>query len=135
MFGDGHALIQPVYDADVASAVVAAVRQHCEPAGFYNVSGRAPLTYRQFIEAIAAAVGTKPHFVHLPVRASAGLFEAAHRLIPHFRFNGEHVWHTTEDRAFDWSAGGAVFGFVPHSFKEGLTLQLERMGSSSGAEW
>ncbi|MFA4932318.1 MAG: NAD-dependent epimerase/dehydratase family protein [Caldisericia bacterium] len=42
MFGDGHALIQPVYDADVASAVVAAVRQHCEPVGFYNVSGRIP---------------------------------------------------------------------------------------------
>lgn len=134
MFGDGHALIQPVYDADVASAVVAAVRQHCEPAGFYNVSGRTPLTYRQFIEAIAAAVGTRPHFVHLPVRASAALFETGHRLIPRFRFNGEQVWRTMEDRAFDWSAAQEAFGFVPHSFEDGLRLQLERMGSSAGAE-
>jgi len=134
MFGDGHALIQPVYDADVASAVVAAVRQHCEPAGFYNVSGRAPLTYRQFIETIAAAVGTKPHFVHLPVRASAALFETAHRLVPRFHFSGEQVWRTTDDRGFDWSAAGAAFGFAPRSFEEGLTLQLERMDSSARAE-
>lgn len=134
MFGDGHALVQPVYDADVASAVVAAVRQHCEPAGFYNVSGRTPLTYRQFIETIAAAVGTRPHFVHLPVRASAALFETAHRLVPRFHFSGEQVWRTTDDRGFDWSAAGAAFGFAPHSFEEGLTLQLERMDSSAGAE-
>jgi len=134
MFGDGHALIQPVYDADLASAVVAAVRQHCEPAGFYNVSGRTPLTYRQFIEAIAAAVSTRPHFVHLPVRASAALFETAHRLVPRFPFDGEQVWRTTDDRAFDWSAAGAAFGFAPRSFEEGLTLQLERMDSSAGAE-
>lgn len=134
MFGDGHALIQPVYDADVASVVVTAVRQHCEPAGFYNVSGRTPLTYRQFIEAIAAAVGTKPHFVHLPVRASAALFETVHRLVPRFHFSGEQVWRTTDDRGFDWSAAGAAFGFAPRSFEEGLTLQLERMDSSAGAE-
>lgn len=134
MFGDGHALIQPVYDADVASAVVAAVRQHCEPAGFYNVSGRAPLTYRQFIEAIAATVGTKPRFVHLPVRASAALFETAHRLVPRFPFNGEQVWRTTDDRAFDWSTAGEAFGFAPRSFEDGLRLQLERMNSSVGAQ-
>jgi len=134
MFGDGHALIQPVYDADVASAVVAAVRQHCEPAGFYNVSGRIPLTYRQFLETIAAAVGTKPRFVYLPVRASAALFETAHFLIPRFRFSGEQVWRTTDDRAFDWSAAGVAFGFAPSSFEEGLRLQLERMDSSAGAE-
>ncbi|MHB8107497.1 MAG: NAD-dependent epimerase/dehydratase family protein [Candidatus Cryosericum sp.] len=134
MFGDGHALIQPVYDVDVASAVVAAVRQHCEPAGFYNVSGRDPLTYRQFIEAIAAAVGTKPRFVHLPVRASAALFDTTHRLVPRFHFNGEQVWRTTDDRAFDWSAAGAAFGFAPRSFEEGIMLQLERMNSSVGAK-
>ena len=134
MFGDGHALIQPVYDADVASAVVAAVRQRCEPAGFYNVSGRAPLMYRQFIETIAAAVGTKPSFVHLPVRASAALFETTHRLVPRFHFNGEQVWRTTDDRAFDWSAAGAAFGFAPHSFEDGLRLQLERMDASGGVE-
>jgi nucleoside-diphosphate-sugar epimerase len=134
MFGDGHALIQPVYDADVASVVVTAVRQHCEPAGFYNVSGRTPLTYRQFIEAIAAAVGTKPHFVHLPVRASAALFETTHRLVPRFHFSGEQVWRTTDDRGFDWSAAGVAFGFAPCSFEEGLKLELERMGSSAGAE-
>ena len=134
MFGDGHALIQPVYDADVASAIVAAVRQHCEPVGFYNVSGRTPLTYRQFIEAIAAVVGTRPHFVHLPVRASAALFETAHRLVPCFHFSGEQVWRTTDDRGFDWSAAGAAFGFAPRSFEEGLTLQLERMDSSARAE-
>jgi nucleoside-diphosphate-sugar epimerase len=134
MFGDGHALIQLVYDADVASAVVAAVRQHCEPAGFYNVSGRTPLTYRQFIEVIAAAAGTEPNFVHLPVHASAALFETAHFLIPRFRFSGEQVWRTTDDRAFDWSAAGEAFDLVPRSFEEGLTLQLERMDSSAGAK-
>ena len=134
MFGDGHALIQPVYDADVASAIVTAVRQHCEPAGFYNVSGRTPLTYRQFIEAIAAAVGTRPHFVHLPVRASAALFETTHRLVPRFHFSGEQVWRTTDDRAFDWSAAEEAFGFAPRSFEDGLGLQLERMDSSVGAE-
>ena len=134
MFGDAHALIQPVYDADLASAVVAAVRQQCEPAGFYNVSSRTPLTYRQFIEAIAAVVGTRPQFVRLPVRASAALFETAHRLVPRFPFDGEQVWRTTDDCAFDWSAAGAALGFAPRSFEEGLRLQLERMDSSSGAE-
>jgi nucleoside-diphosphate-sugar epimerase len=123
-----------VYDADVTSAVVTTVRQHCEPAGFYNVSGRTPLTYRQFIEAIASAVGTTPRFVHLPVRASAALFETGHRLVPRFRFNGEQVWRTTDDRAFDWSAAGDGFGFAPRSFEEGLRLQLERMDALPGVE-
>jgi nucleoside-diphosphate-sugar epimerase len=132
MFGDGHALVQPVYDADVASAVVAAVKQHCTPLGFYNVSGRAPLTYRRFIEVIAAAAGTRPNIVHLPARVSAALFETARLLIPHFRFSGEQVWRTTEDRAFDWTAAGAAFGFVPRSFEDGLRLLLERTDSSVG---
>jgi len=39
-----------------------------------------------------------------------------------------------DDRAFDWSPAGAAFGFAPRSFEEGLTLQLERMDSSAGAE-
>jgi hypothetical protein len=92
------------------------------------------LTYRQFIETIATAAGTSPHFVHLPVRASAALFEVAHRLIPRFRFSGEQVWRTTDDRAFDWSAAGAAFGFAPRSFEEGLSLQLQSTVLLAGAE-
>jgi hypothetical protein len=72
--------------------------------------------------------------VHLPVCASAALFETGHRLVPRFRFNGEQVWRTTDDRAFDWSAAGDGFGFAPRSFEEGLRLQLERMDALPGVE-
>jgi hypothetical protein len=90
--------------------------------------------YRRFIEAIVTTACIRPFFVHVPVCASARLFNVAHGLVPRFHFNGEQVWCTTDDRAFDWSAAGHAFGFSPHSFEEGLTLQLERMGVSGEAE-
>ena len=58
----------------------------------------------------------------------------AHFLTPCFRFSGEQVWRTTDDRAFDWSATGDAFGFAPRSFEDGLRLQLERMDVSVGVE-
>jgi|GEM_PF-3084525 len=90
--------------------------------------------YRRFVEAIVTTACIRPFFVHVPVCASAALFETGHRLVPHFHFSGEQVWRTTDDRAFDWSAAGDAFGFAPRSFEEGLSLQLERINSSAGAK-
>lgn len=64
LFGNGRQPVQTVYidDLVLATAKIIEGDQH----GTFVVATDAPVAYREFYAALAAAVGTKPHFVRLP---------------------------------------------------------------------
>jgi len=128
MFGDGSALIQPVYFHDVASAILSAYDALGTHKDFYNVSGESAVTYRQLLTEIARLCGRQPIFVHLPLRLTAGSIDVVRRVYPRFPLKGEQVWRTTESRAFDHKDAWNDLGFRPLSIYEGLKLEAEALG-------
>jgi nucleoside-diphosphate-sugar epimerase len=132
MFGDGTALIQPIYYRDVAAAILASYDALGTAKGFYNISGAAPVPYRQFIEEIAQLCGRRPVFLHLPVRLTAGAVEAVRKVYPRFPLKGEQIWRTTESRAFDHDAAARDLGFRPLSVPDGLRLEAAALGILHG---
>ena len=128
MFGDGSALIQPVYFHDVASAILSAYEALGTHNGFYNVSGESAVTYRQLLTEIARLCGRQPIFVQLPLRLTAGAIDVVRRVYPRFPLKGEQVWRTTESRAFDHKDAWNDLGFRPLSIEEGLRLEAEALG-------
>jgi len=128
MFGDGSALIQPVYFHDVASAILSAYEALGIHRGFYNISGESAVTYRQLLTEIARLCGHRPVFVHLPLKLTAGTISTVRRVYPRFPLKGEQVWRTTENRDFDHSDAQRDLDFRPLSIEEGLRLEAEALG-------
>lgn len=67
--GPGTNHLSCVYAGNVAEAIVAALAAPWSGFRAYNVTADAPppLTARQFLETIADACGTRPHFFRLPI--------------------------------------------------------------------
>ena len=128
MFGDGSALIQPVYFHDVASAILSAYEALGTHNGFYNVSGESAVTYRTLLTEIARLCRRQPIFVQLPLRLTASTINAVRWVYPRFPLKGEQVWRTTESRAFDHSDAWRDLGFRPLSIEEGLRLEAGALG-------
>ena len=128
MFGDGSALIQPVYFHDVALAILSAYEALGTHTGFYNVSGASAVTYRTLLTEIARLCGRSPIFVHLPVRLTAGTIDAMRRVYPRLPLKGEQIWRTTESRNFDHSDAERDLGFHPLSVEQGLRLEADALG-------
>jgi nucleoside-diphosphate-sugar epimerase len=127
IFGDGSALIQPVYYEDVAKALLALLENEQCWGEAYNISGRKPITYKRFIEIIAEAIGRKVKFVKLPLFPIVTSVSLLNKIIPGFPIKSEQLLRTTEDRAFDYKDAQECFGYDPISFEEGIRLEVEEL--------
>ncbi len=127
IFGDGSALIQPVYYKDVAKALVALAENEKCWGKAYNIPGREPITYKRFIEIIAETIGRKIKFVKLPLFPIVTFVSLLNKFIPGFSIKGEQILRTTEDRAFDYKDAQDCFGYNPISFEEGIRLEVEEL--------
>ena len=127
IFGDGSALIQPVYYKDVAKALIALVENEQCWGKAYNVSGGVAITYRRFIEIIAEALGKKVRFIRLPLHPAVWAVSILNRIIPSFPIKTEQVLRTTEDRSFDYTDAKNCFGYNPINFEEGIKLEIEEL--------
>jgi len=127
IFGDGSALIQPVYYKDVSNALLALIENIQCWGKAYNVSGKEPMTYKRFIEIIAEALGRKVTFIYLPLQSFAFGISILEKIIPSFPIKSEQILRTTEDRAFDYTDAQKCFGYNPISFEEGIKLEIEEL--------
>ena len=127
IFGDGSALIQPVYYKDVAKALVALVENEQCWGKAYNISGCTPITYKRFVEIIAEALGKKVKFMHLPVQPIVYVVSILNKVLRSFPLKTEQILRTTEDRAFDYTDAKKCFGYNPISFEEGIKLEIEEL--------
>jgi uncharacterized protein YbjT (DUF2867 family) len=118
----GNALWQPIYVADLADAVVAALSSTRAVGQSYNLAGACPLRFASLVRVAAASLSRRVTLVPVPLSAAV-LAARVTRVV-----TSEQIRRLTEDKAFDWSAALRDFGFRPRSFAEGVRLEARELG-------
>ena len=126
--GRGRHLLQPVHVDDVARAMLLALDHDVSIGRAYNVAGKAPLTFNQVIDVVAAQLGKRVIKVHLPVTAVASMLALAERAKLRLPVKSEQIRRLNEDKAFDYSEAARDLGYAPIPFEEGIAREIESMG-------
>jgi NADH dehydrogenase len=119
----GRHMVQPIYIADMVSAVAAALERPGALGPSIDVAGPEPISYRKMVEACAAALSRKISILplwSLPFVAGetiAGWFGAT---LP---FVGEFA-RMAEDKRIDIADMRTRLGVEPIAFEEGLKRRL-----------
>ncbi len=125
--GRGRALVQPIHQDDVTAAILAALSHIPATPHAMVIAGPAPVTYVEFVRAVAAAAGLRPpRFVSVPasvLRAAA----MATTLVPFVpSVHPAEIRRLLEDKAFDITPMIAELGVRPVSLAEGLARTFSR---------
>lgn len=123
MPGGGTHLQQPIHVADLAQAIVAALRTDVAIGKAYDVAGPEAITFRQIVGAAGAAVGRSPRALPLPARPIIRLLARVERSGRALPVKAEQIERLIEDKAFDISEAVADLGFAPRSFDEGIRAE------------
>jgi nucleoside-diphosphate-sugar epimerase len=119
--GGGRALVQPIHQADVTAAILAALRRRWAGPHALVIAGPAPMTYADFLAAAARAAGIRPPRVvsvpAWPLIVAAALTAVAPGL-PTIR--PAEIRRLLEDKAFDIAPMRAELGIEPRPLKAGL---------------
>ncbi len=118
--GGGGALVQPIHQADLTAAILAALRIEWHGPQTLVVAGPTPLPYRDFVRAVAKAAGLEPpRVVSLPA-APLRLLAPLSRLLPGLPTIGaDEIRRLTENKAVD-ANGLAQLGISPRPLTQGL---------------
>ena len=121
--GGGTALVQPIHQDDVTSAIRAALEHDWNGPRSLVIAGPTPLPYADFVRTVAAAAGLRrPRIVAVP----GGMLTAAiriARLIPGLPLvQPEEIRRLLEDKAFDSGPMQRVLGIRPMPLGAGLAL-------------
>ena len=128
LFGSGEYLQQPVYVGDVAGAVVDALSTDRTMGKAYNIPGAEALTFNQVIDTICQALGRRVQKIHFPAAPFLSALNTAERLGLRIPIKAEQIARLNENKAFDFGDAHKDFGYSPHSFSEGISLELREMG-------
>ena len=129
VFGTGDYLLQPVYVADVAQAIVKALPEEATHRQAYNVSGQMELTYNQLVETVSDALGRKTWKLHIPHKLMIMLLTFIEKWIT-LPIKAEQIQRLNEHKNFSFDSAKQDFNFAPKSFPEGIRLELKDMGLS-----
>ena len=121
--GAGRALVQPIHQSDVARAILAALARDWDGPRGITIAGPTPLSYADFVRAIARAAGLpRPRILPLPA-AMLMLGARLAALVPGLpRVRPAEIRRLLEDKAFDIGPMRAELGFAPIALDEGLLL-------------
>ena len=125
IFGDGESLQQPIFVDDVAQAVLLALKTDATIGKSYNIAGKAPLTYNQVIDTVAAALGKRVWKLHLPYIPIVRMLQFIERMRLRLPIKAEQVLRLNESKAFSYEEAQRDFGFGPRSFEEGIELECK----------
>jgi len=125
--GGGRSLIQPVHTEDVARAVTAAVLREAVAEVPVVLAGPAPVTYAEFVRAVAAAVGRRVLILPVPLAAARAIARLAALLPGLPRIRQDEVLRLTEDKDFDIGPARRLLGFDPMLLEDGLALTFRRV--------
>jgi uncharacterized protein YbjT (DUF2867 family) len=118
----GNALWQPIYVADLADAVVAALSSPRTVRQSYNLSGKCPLRFADLLRAAAASLSRRVILVPVPVSAAVIAARVTRVVTP------EQIRRLAEDKAFSYASASHDFDFRPRSFAEGVRLEARELG-------
>lgn len=118
--GGGRALMQPIHVEDVAACVEAALFRPEALGKPIIVAGPEPVSYRDLVQAVGAAIGKRPLILPVPGRlleAAAGMTA----LLPFLpRIRRDEVRRLSEDKAFPIDDMKRRLGVEPIPLAEGL---------------
>jgi nucleoside-diphosphate-sugar epimerase len=125
--GGGRALVQPIHQADVTAAILAALRRRWAGPHALVIAGPAPMTYAAFLAAAARAAGIRPPRVVAvpawPLMAAAALTS----VLPWVsRIRPAEIRRLLEDKAFDVAPMRAELGVVPRPLEAGLAATFRQ---------
>ena len=117
----GRALVQPIHQDDVTWSVRAALDHPWTGPNTLVIAGPEPLTYADFVRAVAAAAGLRPPRIvavpAAPLRAVAALT----RLLPGLpRISPAEIRRLGENKDFDIGPMVAILGVRPIALHRGL---------------
>ena len=124
IFGDGESLQQPIFVDDVVQAVLLALKNDITIGKSYNIAGKAPLTYNQVIDTVAAALGKRIWKFHLPYLPIVRALQFTEQMKLRLPIKAEQVLRLNENKAFSYEEAQKDFGFNPRSFGEGIQLEI-----------
>jgi nucleoside-diphosphate-sugar epimerase len=119
--GGGRRLQQPVHVDDVASVIVTALERPESIGRAYDIAGPEPLTFRQIVEQAAAAVGTRPRLVPVPLGPAIAALRLYASVGGRPRLKAEQLQRLAEDKRFDISAAEADLDYRPRPFRVGIS--------------
>jgi nucleoside-diphosphate-sugar epimerase len=126
--GRGTHLLQPVHVDDVVRAVLLALDRDVSIGRAYNIAGKAPLTFNEVIDVVAAQLGRRVFKLHQPMGPIASMLALAERAKLRLPVKAEQIRRLNEDKAFDYSDAARDLGYAPISFEEGIAREIEAMG-------
>jgi len=128
IFGDGQYLQQPIFVDDVAAAVLGCLKADITIGRSYNIAGKHALTYNEVIDTIAKAMNKRVWKLHVPSKPIVSLLRLFERIKIPFPIKAEQVLRLNENKDFGYTEAGKDFGFSPHSFEEGIGIELFKVG-------
>jgi uncharacterized protein YbjT (DUF2867 family) len=127
MFGAGTNLWQPVYHEDCARGVLEALKRPDAVHHSYDLPGAEPLMYLDLVKTAAAALGSEPRIVRLPVEPVRLALVAAERLRLPLPIDSGQVTRLREDKAYPYVDASRDLGYAPRPFREGVALEVTRL--------
>ena len=119
--GGGKALVQPIHQDDLTTAIIAAISRDWDGPHSLVLAGPEPISYAGFVRAIARAAQLKPPRIVAiptpPLIAAAPLTRLL-PLLPTIR--ATEIRRLLEDKAFDIAPARQALGFSPMTLEEGL---------------
>ncbi len=127
MFGPGTNLWQPVYHEDCARGILEAVKRPDAVHKSYDLPGSEPLTYLDLVKTAAAALGTEPRVVRLPMEPVRRALLTAERLRLPLPIDSGQVTRLREDKAYPYEDASRDLDYTPRPFHEGVALEVIRL--------
>ncbi|AHY45519.1 Nucleoside-diphosphate-sugar epimerase [Rubrobacter radiotolerans] len=127
VFGDGSNLFQPVYYADCAAGVVAALDCPAAVERVYDLPGARPLAYADLVRTAAGALGRKVRLLRVPLEPVRVGLSGLERLRVPLPFGSEQVERLREDKAYPFEEAARDLGYSPRPFEAGVVLEVERL--------
>ena len=119
--GGGRALVQPIHQDDVTTAILAALGVAWRAPATLVIAGPEPLPYADFVRAVARAAGLRaPRIVPIPAAILQALAPVTAWLPFLPRIDTAEIRRLQEDKAFDIGPMSVTLGLRPMPLARGL---------------
>jgi len=124
--GGGHSLVQPIHQSDVTRCIRAALAIDWTGPHSLVIAGPEPVTYAEFVRAVAVAAGLRPPWI-VPVPPAVLRALSPLTALPGLpRVRGDELRRLLEDKAFPIDAMRCTLHVDPIPLAAGLAMTFER---------
>jgi uncharacterized protein YbjT (DUF2867 family) len=124
-------LHQPVHVADVATAVLDALRTPAAIGSMYNVAGPEPIPFADLLRTCTRAAGSRTRLVPVPLTPLVRLARGYEAVSRHPRIRAEQLLRLGEDKAFGIDEAVRDLGYAPRRFDAGIQAEARMLGLAS----